>query len=593
MNRHHKPAIGTGRRTLAAGIVSALALAAPAAFAAPTVWPVSNCNDDGDGSLRAVIGAATTMSGDTVDLSARSDCADSKISVALGEITIAQESLTILGPGSDKLTLDGTNLPGGSTYQNDSRVLTHTGSGTLEIHGLTLYGGHVYHSGNGYKSRGGCVYSANNVALESVDVRNCSVTSLQDEAAGGGIYAKGNATLDNVVVFGNSASGNKTTRGAGIAAVGTITATAGLVKKNSAISPGAVMGAGVSGREGVVLEDTAVVNNTGESSATFTTGGGIYTRYKLALTRAVISGNTAKTTEGSGASAGSGGAFSFFGPVTVSYSTIENNASIGLPSGSDAGGIGTDGNFTMTRSTVSGNSTSGFGGGIVKSQNCANCTPKFYMRDSTVSGNHAGTTVGGVYLGSAPQTFLLNSTIAFNTADAGSAGVPPNTFALAPGLHLSSSYPTSATIHSMIVSNNSYGAGIEADFTTFAGEPITFNPGPANSLIRVTAVEGLPSGVISGACPLLGPLRDNGGLTQTHALASGSPAIDAGDNVLVGFGLAIDLNDQRGSESGNGTATYLRMSGPIDDPQPLPDMGAYEMQQDEIVFNGGFDGCAD
>lgn len=28
----------------------------------------------------------------------------------------------------------------------------------------------------------------------------------------------------------------------------------------------------------------------------------------------------------------------------------------------------------------------------------------------------------------------------------------------------------------------------------------------------------------------LGPLQDNGGATQTHALLSGSPAIDAGDN---------------------------------------------------------------
>ena len=29
--------------------------------------------------------------------------------------------------------------------------------------------------------------------------------------------------------------------------------------------------------------------------------------------------------------------------------------------------------------------------------------------------------------------------------------------------------------------------------------------------------------------PMLGPLQDNGGLTFTHALLPGSPAIDAGD----------------------------------------------------------------
>jgi hypothetical protein len=39
---------------------------------------------------------------------------------------------------------------------------------------------------------------------------------------------------------------------------------------------------------------------------------------------------------------------------------------------------------------------------------------------------------------------------------------------------------------------------------------------------------------------MLGPLADNGGPTQTHALLPGSPAIDAGDNT------ACPATDQRG-----------------------------------------------
>ena len=39
--------------------------------------------------------------------------------------------------------------------------------------------------------------------------------------------------------------------------------------------------------------------------------------------------------------------------------------------------------------------------------------------------------------------------------------------------------------------------------------------------------------------PLLGPLADNGGLTLTHALQPGSPAIDRGDP-------AAPAQDQRG-----------------------------------------------
>ena len=47
--------------------------------------------------------------------------------------------------------------------------------------------------------------------------------------------------------------------------------------------------------------------------------------------------------------------------------------------------------------------------------------------------------------------------------------------------------------------------------------------------------------------PLLGPLADNGGLTQTMALLGGSPAIDAGDAALaVGVDGEPLLWDQRG-----------------------------------------------
>ena len=61
--------------------------------------------------------------------------------------------------------------------------------------------------------------------------------------------------------------------------------------------------------------------------------------------------------------------------------------------------------------------------------------------------------------------------------------------------------------------------------------------------------------------PLLGPLRDNGGPTLTHALQPGSPAIDAG------------------SATGSPTADQRGVSRPIDgdsDGVWLPDIGAVE-----------------
>jgi len=586
MKRNSSKPFRANRRVLSAGIASALALAAPAAIAAPNVWPVQNCNDTGAGSLREILTAPTTLSGDTVDLTARTDCVNSTISLQLGEITIAQDSLTILGPGSDKLVIDGTNLPGGNTYTSNSRLFTHTGNGTLDIHALTLSGGHIYHTGNGYAALGGCLFSAKDVVLESVDVRECSAQS-QGTAYGGGVYAKGSATLDNVTLFGNTAAGNQV-RGGGIAALGKVSATGGLTKNNTANAGGIALGGGISARGGVSLDGTTVIQNTAVSSTAFAEGGGIYTRYDLDLQRATISGNTAKRSDGSNAGAGSGGAFSFFGPVSISYTTIADNAANGIPTNSVGGALTTLGDFRMDHSTVSGNTTTGAVGGIFKTENCGGCTQTFYMRNSTVSGNHADLTTGGVDIGAAQVVKLLNSTIAFNTAGKGQGGGPGNYFPAGTGLQLYGGTPTSVLLHSMLISNNTYGASnIESDFSTFNEQTITFSDGPSNSLIRQTSVPNLPSGVITGACPLLRPLRDNGGLTKTHALSSTSPAIDAGDNVIGGIVITLNLNDQRGNEMGNGTATYLRTSG------LLPDIGAYEVQQDDAIYDSSFEGCPD
>jgi hypothetical protein len=82
-------------------------------------------------------------------------------------------------------------------------------------------------------------------------------------------------------------------------------------------------------------------------------------------------------------------------------------------------------------------------------------------------------------------------------------------------------------------------------------------------------------------CPLLGPIRNNGGLTPTHALLSHSPAIDAGNNN------AIDPHSPPpgapASYDGRGPG-FARESG-------AADIGAYELQKSEIVFDASFDGC--
>jgi hypothetical protein len=69
--------------------------------------------------------------------------------------------------------------------------------------------------------------------------------------------------------------------------------------------------------------------------------------------------------------------------------------------------------------------------------------------------------------------------------------------------------------------------------------------------------------------PKIGPLQGNGGLTKTHALLAGSPAIDAGDNAVLAPPWSLS-SDQRGDGRRKGFAV---------------DIGAYEsdFQRDDSV----------
>ena len=97
--------------------------------------------------------------------------------------------------------------------------------------------------------------------------------------------------------------------------------------------------------------------------------------------------------------------------------------------------------------------------------------------------------------------------------------------------------PSTVTLQGTIVARNNRGTGGTRD--DIFGMVTTM----ADSLIGdITGLTGKPqeggdpgtNGNLLGTAkaplnPLLGPLADNGGPTQTHALLPGSPAIDAGN----------------------------------------------------------------
>lgn len=208
-------------------------------------------------------------------------------------------------------------------------------------------------------------------------------------------------------------------------------------------------------------------------------------------------------------------------------------------------------------------------------------TASLKITDSTVSGNSAtpGGSLGGVVLGGSGATGRIeNSTISGNCCTGATVESGGDLDLL------------SSTVANNMVDNPGYT--MVSNLGVFNGSTATV----ANSIIALDGGDGkdcdstLGAGAIvsggnnidsDGSCgldrptdkpdtdPLLEALANNGGPTNTRALKSGSPAIDAGDDV------ACPDQDQRGVErpqdgDDEGTKTCDIGSFELEDPTPPP-----------------------
>lgn len=218
----------------------------------------------------------------------------------------------------------------------------------------------------------------------------------------------------------------------------------------------------------------------------------------VALTRCVFFGN--------GAYRGSGGGIANTGTMTISECTISHNSATAF--GASGGGISNSGSLTITNSTISGNLASPGDGGGISNYGTVN------LINATISDNTADL-AGGINNVSGGTVNAVNSIIAGNRSNLDDDPAPDFSGEL-----------TSAG-HNLIGTN----------------DRMTGTPGPGDQI-------GTPSAPLD---PRLGPLQDNGGPTQTHALLATSTAIDAGDDAIA------PPRDQRG---------YVRSGG--------SDIGAFE-----------------
>jgi hypothetical protein len=315
-----------------------------------------------------------------------------------------------------------------------------------------------------------------------------------------------------------------------------------------------------------------LINNiltfTGLRSAPAVACGVVAGTQQLYLDHSLLSGNIAEAANGKGR--GGGGASGY--EIQTHFSTITGNQAIGIAGGSNfgAGGglYGTGQNYAFIgNSTIDHNQADIAGGVYLSGSGTA------VISDSTISSNQASMGAGGVDASIALT--LSHSTISSNQASMGAGGVDAPialtlaqstiAFNTAGSLGAGGMFVNGNTdLESSIIANNSpSGTSGGADLGAGAGVSITggFN------LIKVSSVP-VPGDTIP-ADPKLAPLACNGGATRTHALQSGSPAIDTGGPA---GGL---LYDQRGN-------SFPRDVG------AAPDIGAYESDPHRI-FTEGFD----
>ena len=284
------------------------------------------------------------------------------------------------------------------------------------------------------------------------------------------------------------------------------------------------------------------------------TGGGIRLFLgQLVLRHSVVAGNQAfdETQNGQG-----GGLM--VEPESTAFvenTTFRNNTARKFAGEGGAGGaIWNEGTLGLHKSTIGPGNTAEGGGGPSESgaepglgAGVGNSSGVVSIFNSTVSGNAIAGDLsgqgGGVYTNLSGHVTIANSTLAENAVRSPEGA----------GGNVATAFGGTVSIDHTLLAGGSAASG-----RTCSGSVTS----EGHNLESPTSECGLNSGLFDQgavANPLLGPLADNDGETQTHALLEGSPAVDAG-----GTTCPPPDTDQRGLVRAQGSAC---------------DIGAFELQQ--------------
>lgn len=371
-------------------------------------------------------------------------------------------------------------------------------------------------------------------ALPAEPVRAAGVVSVCDEThlntaltGGGSVTFNCGASPVTITVTGQKVIGVNTTidggglvtlSGGGTTGVFHVNLGIALSLQNITVTNGNGVGGGVNNEGTLTLLNSTFSNNNGPI------GGGVYN----AGTGVV---NVTSSTFYSNTAISGGGVYNVDGGrLNLTNSTfISNTASAGFGGGVDSNG----GTQNISNTTFVNNFAFLQGGGIVVSGTAS-------INNSTLSNNNVSSIIGsggGAYVGGGNAT-LTNSTLYSNGAQNGGGIYTAGALTVTNGTIDSNSAPTggdisgNVTLRNTIVSNGISGGNCSGTVTDGGG-----------NLQWAGSVSLSCGGSIGTGNPTLGPLQNNGGATQTMAIAVPGPA--------SGHGPAnCPPTDQRGAPRG-------------------------------------------
>lgn len=446
------------------------------------------------------------------------------ITLTDGELLVTSD-ITIQGPGADQLTLTAGNSNG--------RVLNLYSTDSV---------------------------SSINVSVQGVRFRSSGLPRYQNEFpenAGGAILNRGQTlTLSDCHLIYNDA-----TFGGAIAADGGLT----VLERTTFEDNEAYGGPAVYAKNAVLeVRDSQIISNlSGYESGGIELSGGTLRITNSQLTdnygggrggaiRATNGGVVEvdlSTFDGNYAENAGGAIYLSGSTLTMNDSTLSNNSAA-----NDGGAIylTNDSTVSVVRSTLTGNTASARGGGAIS----AVYTGNIRIISSTLSGN-SGNQGGTFFLGYAGKydvvtAQLFNVTLLNSSASTGAGGI-----------YAEGRTDLSITNSVITGSPNACSWGSEISVTTNRSNFVNDGTCDENAFNNITGD------------PMLGPLQDNGGPTQTHAILMDSPLIDAGHSE------SCVLNNLF-SRDQTGVARSLDGDGDLN---AICDIGAFEYDATTVETN--------